>query len=502
MSEPPLDPAFGVLDGLVGPANIERLNALSGILEDGTLEDSVDQLYACKGLSDLHEAILRMTSHLSAKETYDLKNGQAEKLEGAINSKVLSTNNGTGDSALLVEAGLACLSILLSKYSFALDEDTRLKLIRVTDARDTWTTSISATTATELLAQQLKDEEMVDFIIGPVLQKTLKPLFTRHSSRITASGRPSQYSTDGDRSRMFEEVQTWKDESPWAETAMQWAVNMSTPALIQQHWPLFTPVLLALVENESIGIKSRGLEILASFVAKCPAQVLQNTGIGRVFEDATFPMLLYLPSVTPEEQSTTILSPAYDVLIKLAESSDGVQNPERRRLLDKALRDGIFAGHFHASQYSRIVQVLMQKTASIVNCLGIYSIKHLKNLLSMISTIMTDPFATAHPPTVITATQALNTIIANCWPRIQETEHAEQIIRILSLCWLNVAEESQSNSTQIPEADVEILSQELVRTSKILQAIWAEDDSKRPRRLDEVLEKEPRLAKLFAPALA
>lgn len=27
---------------------------------------------------------------------------------------------------------------------------------------------------------------------------------------------------------MFEQVQTWKDDAPWAETAMQWAVNMST----------------------------------------------------------------------------------------------------------------------------------------------------------------------------------------------------------------------------------------------------------------------------------
>ncbi|KAL6365377.1 hypothetical protein LRP88_01367 [Fusarium phalaenopsidis] len=431
-------------------------------------------------VQDLHEAILRVAGHLSAKETCDLQDGQAEKLVEAINSKVLSVKNDTEDSALLVEAGLACLSVLSSKYSFALDEDTRLKLIRVTDARDPWTTSISATTATELLVQQLTDEKMPDFIVGPVLQKTLKPLFTRQSSRITASGRPSQYSTAGDRPRMFEEVQTWKDEAPWAETAIQWAVNMSTPALIQQHWPLFTPVLLALVENESIDVKSRGLEILASFVAKCPGQVPQNTGIGRVFEDATFPMLLYLPSVTPEEQSTAILSPAYDVLTELAESSEGFQNPERRRLLDKALRDGIFAGHFHASQYSRIVQ----------------------NLLSMISSIMTDPFATAHPPTVIAATQALNAIITNCWPRIQQTEHAEQIIRILSLCWLNVTEESDSSSTQVSKPDVEALSQELIHTSNILQALWAEDDSKRPARLDEVVEKEPRLARLFTPALA
>lgn len=115
---------------------------------------------------------------------------------------------------------------------------------------------------------------------------------------------------------------------------------------------------------------------------------------------------------------------------------------------------------------------------------------------------MTDPFATAHPPTVVAATQALNAIIANCWPRIQQTEHAEQIIQILSLCWLNVTEESESSSTQVSEADAEVLSQELIHTSKILQTLWAEDNSKCPARLGEVLEKEPRLAGLFTPALA
>lgn len=30
MSESLLDPTFSVLDGLIGPSNIERLNALSG----------------------------------------------------------------------------------------------------------------------------------------------------------------------------------------------------------------------------------------------------------------------------------------------------------------------------------------------------------------------------------------------------------------------------------------------------------------------------------------
>ena len=137
------------------------------------------------------------------------------------------------------------------------------------------------------------------------------------------------------------------------------------------------PVLLALVEDESIEVKARGLKTLAAFVERCPAQVLQSTGIGRVFVDVTFPLLLYLPSVTPEDQSITVLSPAYDVLIKLAEYTGNPASSERRRVFDKILRDGVFAGHHHASQHARIVQVLMQKTAVVVNCLGIYSSKHL-----------------------------------------------------------------------------------------------------------------------------
>ncbi|KAF9774208.1 hypothetical protein IL306_007824 [Fusarium sp. DS 682] len=152
---------------------------------------------------------------------------------------------------------------------------------------------------------------------------------------------------------------------------------MSTTSLVQQHWPLFLPVLLALVENESIDVKVRGLRTTRDFIIKCPSQVLQNTGIGRVFADVTFPLLLYLPSVTPEDQSTTILIPAYDVLIKLAESTGSTNSIERRRFYDKILRDGVLAGYFHASQHTRIVQVLLQKTTAVINGLGIYTIKHL-----------------------------------------------------------------------------------------------------------------------------
>lgn len=114
---------------------------------------------------------------------------------------------------------------------------------------------------------------------------------------------------------------------------------------------------------------------------------------------------------------------------------------------------------------------------------------------------MTDPFAVSYPPTVIAATQALDAIIANAWPRIQEGGHMDNIIRIISLCWLSASEEIEHNVAEVSEHDIKGLSWQLKHTAKILEALWVQA-SRRPTKLDEVLEQEPRLAKLFSLALA
>lgn len=146
---------------------------------------------------------------------------------------------------------------------------------------------------------------------------------------------------------------------------------------MRDNWPLFTPVLLALAEDPESSIRVRGLEILAVFLEKCPAKVLQSTGIATVFQEAIFPTLMHLPSLTPEHESIKLLKPAYRALVTIAEMDTDDSSPRRRRLLDKLLRDGIFAGHHHASQHIQIVQLLMHHTEVIINCLGVFAIKHL-----------------------------------------------------------------------------------------------------------------------------
>lgn len=156
--------------------------------------------------------------------------------------------------------------------------------------------------------------------------------------------------------------------------------------MISKQWPLFVPVILALLDDTTTRIRCRGLIILNDFLSKFPSHILRDTGLASVFEDAVFPTLHFLPSITPETESTQLLVPAYSALLALAGKVD--KKPKtgkhyygdapRTKLLDKILREGIFSSYFHVKENVRIVDVLAVQTARILNEMGIYAVKHLK----------------------------------------------------------------------------------------------------------------------------
>ena len=78
-----------------------------------------------------------------------------------------------------------------------------------------------------------------------------------------------------------------------------------------------------------------------------------------------------------------LMRQAYGTLIVLAEKEPNVVNLARRQLLDKIVREGIFAAYEHASHYVGVVETLMKMTTTVVNCLGIFSVKHLQVRKSM-----------------------------------------------------------------------------------------------------------------------
>ena len=132
-------------------------------------------------------------------------------------------------SDLIIEAAIAGIVIASIIDSHTIDEDLLVKLTAVTDPQDSWTTPVAASAASRILSEQLPTPRLTEFFTVKILQGTLKPLFMKSpSSRITASGRPSQYTIVDDRSRDFQAAQPWRNQAPWVEAMVQWAVSAST----------------------------------------------------------------------------------------------------------------------------------------------------------------------------------------------------------------------------------------------------------------------------------
>lgn len=154
--------------------------------------------------------------------------------------------------------------------------------------------------------------------------------------------------------------------------------NSNQQAAIARHWPLFLPILLSLAEDISTAVRAKGLKILLLFLDKCPPNTILSAGVDNVIQDAVFPTLLFLPDTTPESESLQLLYPAYQVLLRVAQLDPNPKSAKRRKALDRILRDGVFTGHFHASQHVRIVEVLMIVIKDIVSCMGLFSAKYLQ----------------------------------------------------------------------------------------------------------------------------
>jgi hypothetical protein len=133
-----------------------------------------------------------------------------------------------------------------------------------------------------------------------------------------------------------------------------------------------------------------------------------------VFEQAVFPTVLSLPSLTPEAESLALLNAAYPALFDMAgldsaflippssssvddlmkvenataaaedSQSNRSENRNRgftepqRKLIDKIVREGIMVGYHHAKEHIRLVDFLCRALCSLVSGIGILSVKYLK----------------------------------------------------------------------------------------------------------------------------
>lgn len=288
------------------------------------------------------------------------------------------------------------LKRLCDKIKISVDAEGLLAVAAYTNAQDPWTSPASAAIAKSILDGQLTEPDAkANFIASNVLSQFLRPLFSKsRPATVTASGRKAEFVENVRFGGAFNgpsepELKPWKHGQQYAISIFEWAVTNSDPDILSKHWHLYTPVLLTLLDEPQTDIKVRALQIFSAFWEQCPNGQIANVGLAEVFEQTIFPAVLYLPTITPEDESIKILNAAYPALFQIAglgypeeEIGEPVQQPAfaetQRKLLDKIIRQGILVGYRHANEHIQLTEVFCKKAKSIINGMGILAVKHLK----------------------------------------------------------------------------------------------------------------------------
>lgn len=352
--------------------------------------------------------------------------------------------------------------------------------------------------------------ELTSSLVHHFLKLTIRPLFIKAKpSSVTDTGRkntatvlPKKVTVES----MDDGVnKPWKGgkEGQAALDLLRWCVKALDERMVEEVWPLVVPPLLTLMDDWEAKYKTLGAELIGELLDITPAALLAKTGLGEVFEDALMPCLTYLPTITPEEESIQLLDAVYPTLLTLAKvrypttppasnsKSLTPSDPSRQRVkfLDTILRKGITYGYAHcSSNYPRIISTLFRHQVPLLNELGIESVKHLKYILPMISETLSHPLLAtdAQIETLISATQALQAVILNGWPRM--VVHRGEVLKGLMFCWVKVRD--------VEGDEVEGLKREMREAVKMLKvAVSKEVDFDSECRT--LVDAEPRVGDLL-----
>lgn len=110
---------------------------------------------------------------------------------------------------------------------------------------------------------------------------------------------------------------------------------------------------------------------------------------------------------------------------------------------------------------------------------------------------MCDGSFSKHPAVLMAANEALVLIIINCWPRVRAAQRVEQVLRILSVCWLNFSD-AMANGPQLSTysngRDTKRCINDVVSA---MRSMSKDDDEIITKRLEMICVQDDRLRDLF-----
>ncbi|KAF7910574.1 hypothetical protein BELL_0121g00110 [Botrytis elliptica] len=415
---------------------------------------------------------------------------------------------------------------------------TLLSLIPFTSTNYAWTTPRSQLIAITILDKYESYVKSPEFLVNHLLRSFIRLIFSEAPTpeSITASSRKAFPSSAPP--RHFDILESSPSKQPWRSTipytipVLKWVVDVIPPDLLRaQAWPLLTTPILILLDSPSNPIRTHALRILPTLFSKMGDKLLQQTGLGDVFENTIHPVLLFLPSTTPVEETLKLLPEGYKALNALCNAiwptSKGDEEPStsvttialkkpskhntapskspaqlRLAFLDRIIRHAILPAYLHCQEIPAVVEILVVQIGIIIPEMRISSVKYLKDILPILVNILSNPFfPDTSPSLVINTLKTLREVILVLWPRISADDHRLVIISALTLLNCHICVKVDEKSKERKEAGLEILN-ELLVTGKVFTAVvqQAGDEKEREnfeRELARIIETDGTLARVF-----
>lgn len=348
--------------------------------------------------------------------------------------------------------------------------------------------------------------------IRPLFQKTKPSNVTDAGRKVTTTVLPKRIGDE----ESEDVTKPWKSEKDNLSLGLlAWTIRTLDKQSIEKVWPLVIPPVLTLIDDWETKYKSLGASLLTQILAATPPSLLQRTGLGEVFEQALIPCLTYLPPLTPTEECVKLLDAAYPALLQLANvryplDAAGAATTKipsgllpssrlRNKALDTLIHQGIFHSYTHASQYPGLLLCLCTHLSSILDTMGLESVKHLNSLIPMLNEVLNNRTlanAPEHQDVLIAAAQAMQSVLRNAWPRINIRRL--EVVKGVIGCWLNLASAPKTASGGSTKA----VTEELKKVIDIVQRIAESEDAERERWTDEkakLIETEESLNGLLVP---
>ncbi|KAA8910760.1 hypothetical protein FN846DRAFT_507144 [Sphaerosporella brunnea] len=332
-------------------------------------------------------------------------------------------------------------------------------LASLTSTADPWTTPHTAAQAQQLLASPALHDRTI--LLNGLLRDLLRPLFTQRTTsaaRVTSSGRLALRETTD--KRINTETPAWVVHLPSSVAILEWTIGALAPSDIEAAWGLLIPPVLTLLDSTMSSVKTRAVGMITLLLQRleedeCTRSLLQRTGLAPVFWDAVLPCLSYLPPLTPASEAVPLLRAAYACLLALARVRERKDSKKKAKLLDALVREGFLRGLSFAGENVLVVLVLVEALATVVDEMGVWTVRHLQNVLPALTEILASPFGDTFPPLLLAATKTLQTLVRNCWVRFEA--YVPELLRGVAVCWKRI---NQSESTEKPQ--LEQVEKELV----------------------------------------